>query len=264
MTFTTDETLSQSGFWIRLHGYQQCNNDEYLLGSKCIKIFHDKQTWNFAQEKCLSIDSRLIHLNDIVQEKKLTHFLLTNSGQQTSFWISDEKDKYDGKKKNSFFFKISISLFMVVHSWWPWRSSLNEGKCVLRTQDGWLKRPCEEFQAFICERDINRQSIPLTVRCGNAQSPLSSTIITTITTTASTRRPTVSFIQPPIVHEDSPSPIYKQQVFVPPVVSSIKSEQAKTTVETKSSSIDPSMKNIISSLIIPINLFFFQIFLQRY
>ena len=79
----------------------QCNNDEYLLGSKCIKIFQEKQTWNFAQEKCLSIGSHLINLNDIVQEKKLTHFLLTNNEQQlqTSFWISYDKDKYNSKKE---------------------------------------------------------------------------------------------------------------------------------------------------------------------
>ncbi|CAF2765614.1 unnamed protein product [Rotaria sp. Silwood2] len=234
LTFTTDETLSQSGFWIRLHGYYQCNNDEYTLGSKCIKIFQQKQTWNDAQEKCLSIGSRLIHLNDIVQEKKLTYFLLTNyeqSQQQTSFWISDEKENYN------------------IHSWWPWRLSLNEGKCVLRTQDGWIKRPCDELQAFICERDINRQSIPLTVRCGNAQAPLSSTIIITtpsspppppITTIiTSTRRPTVSFIQPPIVHEKIPSSsIYEPDNFFPSVIPSVNTE---TTMETKISSIDPNI-----------------------
>ncbi|CAF5134696.1 unnamed protein product, partial [Rotaria magnacalcarata] len=55
------------------------------------------------------------------------------------------------------------------NSWWPWRSSSNTGKCVLRAQDGWTKRSCNEEQAFICERDINRQSIPLTVKCGNVQ-----------------------------------------------------------------------------------------------
>jgi hypothetical protein len=83
-------------------GYHQCSTDEYSLGSKCIKIFQQKQTWNLAQEKCLSIGSRLIHLNDIVQEKKLAHFLSTNSEQlqqQTSFWISDEKAQYDSKMK---------------------------------------------------------------------------------------------------------------------------------------------------------------------
>jgi hypothetical protein len=80
-------------------GYHQCNNDEYPLGSKCIKIFQEKQTWNFAQEQCLSINSRLIQLNDILQEKKLTHFLLKNYEQQKkSFWISDEKGKYNSKK----------------------------------------------------------------------------------------------------------------------------------------------------------------------
>ena len=138
----------------------------------------------------------LIHLNDIVQEKKLAHFLSTNSDklqQQTSFWISDEKAQYNSKRKKINNLFVFINLIFKVHSWWPWRSSSGEGKCVLRTQDGWLKRPCDEFQAFICERDINRQSIPLTVRCGNAQAPLSSTIITTTTmiTAASTRRPTV-------------------------------------------------------------------------
>ncbi|CAF0765862.1 unnamed protein product [Rotaria sp. Silwood1] len=241
LTFTTDETLSQSGFWIRLHGYHQCNNDEYTLGSKCIKIFQQKQTWNNAQEKCLSIGSHLIHLNDIVQEKKLTYFLLTNyeqqqQQQQTSFWISDQQENYN------------------IHSWWPWRLSLNEGKCVLRTQDGWIKRPCDELQAFICERDINRQSIPLTVRCGNAQAPLSSTIIITTpsssssppqpTTTiiTSTRRPTVSFIQPPIVHEEIPSSIYKPHDFL----SSINTQQVEPIIETKTNSIDP---NILASIL---------------
>jgi hypothetical protein len=78
-------------------GYQQCNNDEYPLGAKCIKIFHQKQTWSYAHEKCLSIGSRLIHLHNILQEKKLAHFLLTNNEQQqTSFWISDEKEKLSG------------------------------------------------------------------------------------------------------------------------------------------------------------------------
>jgi hypothetical protein len=150
--------------------------------------------------------------------------------------------------------------FFKVNSWWPWRSSLDEGKCVLRTQDGWLKRPCEEYHAFICERDINQQLIPLTVRCGNAQIPLSSTIITTttmITTIDSTRRPTDSFIQPPIVHEDIPSPIYKQHLFVPPMIPSINSEQAKTTIETKTSSIDPSRTNQFLFLFLLINLFSF-------
>lgn len=157
------------------------------------------------------------------------------------------------RNKEFHFVKISFDLFIFkVHSWWPWRLSLGEGKCVLRTQDGWLKRPCEELQAFICERDINRQSIPLTVRCGNAQIPLSTTIITTTTTITpkttiipdNTRRPTVSFIQPPIVHEEIPSTVYKQNVFVPSVIPSTDSEQqSKTTIETKTSSIDPSIRN---------------------
>ncbi len=187
----------------------------------------------------------MIQLNDILQEKKLTHFLLTNFEQQTSFWISDEKDKYDSKNNSYTYIYFFIYFVFKVHSWWPWRSSPDEGKCVLRTQDGWLKRPCEEFQAFICERDINRQSIPLTVRCGNAELPLSSTIITTTITTDSTRRPTVSFIQPPIVHEEIPSPIYKQHFFVPPVIPTINTEQAKTTIDTKTNSIDPSKINLI-------------------
>ncbi|CAF1252897.1 unnamed protein product [Rotaria sordida] len=189
LKFQTDETLSQSGFWIRLYGYEQCYNDEYILGSKCIKIFSKKQTWKLAKEKCLSIDSNLIRLHDIIQEKKLAYFILTNNEQQqlTSFWISNEKDNYD------------------IHSWWPWRSSSTTGKCVLRTQDGWIKRPCNEEQAFICERDMNRQSIPLTVHCGNAQSTTilstkrtTTTVITTTTTTTtmipSTQRTTISFI----------------------------------------------------------------------
>lgn len=127
-----------------------------------------------------------------------------------------------------------------VRSWWPWRSSLEEGKCILRTQDGWFKRPCNELQAFICERDLNRQLIPLMVRCGNAEAPLSSSTI--ITTTTSTRRPTVSFIQPPIVHEEIPSPISQPHIFVP----TINPEQAQTTNETKTSSIDP---NILAAIL---------------
>jgi hypothetical protein len=141
--------------------------------------------------------------------------------------------------------------FSKVRSWWPWRSSLGEGKCILRTQDGWLKRPCNELQAFVCERDINRQSIPLTVRCGNDRAPLSSstiitTTITTILSTTSTRRPTVSFIQPPIVHEEIPSLISQQHVFIP----SINTEQTPTTIETKTNSIDPSEKKTQTNLFI--------------
>ncbi len=94
-------------------GYYQCNNDEYPLGSKCIKIFQEKQPWKIAQEKCLSIGSRLIQLNDILQEKKLTHFLLTNyeQQQQTPFWISDEKNKYNGKKKIISLIEIYLNFF---------------------------------------------------------------------------------------------------------------------------------------------------------
>lgn len=155
------------------------------------------------------------------------------------------------RHKSTFIQSISFFFFssLQVHSWWPWRSSLGEGKCVLRTQDGWLKRPCDEQQAFICERDIHRQLIPLTVRCGNAQTTLSSTIITITTTTAipiiptSTLHPTVSFIQPPVEHEDIPSPVYKQHLFVPAISPSINTEQPKTTIETKTNSIDPSKIN---------------------
>ena len=135
--------------------------------------------------------------------------------------------------------------FFLVHSWWPWRLSLNEGKCILRTQDGWLKRPCDELQAFICERDINQQSIPITVRCGNAQAPLSSTITRTTSTilpssiiTATTKQyPTVSFIQLPIVHKEISSPIYKQSHFISPVIPSVNTE---STIATKTDSFDPS------------------------
>lgn len=232
LTFTTDETLSQSGFWIRLHGYHQCRHDEYSIGSKCLKIFQEKQTWPLAQEKCLSIGSQLIQLHDIVQEKKLAHFISNYSEQQASFWISDDKQKLN------------------IHSWWPWRSSTNEGNCVLRTQDGWLKRPCDEYQSFICERDIHRQSVPLTVRCGNAKAPLTTTTISTTTATAakaitipSTRRPTVPFIQPPIGNDEilSVPSISKQEIYEPSVLPSINSEQDQTTIETKTNSIDPNI-----------------------
>ena len=84
--------------------------------------------------------------------------------------------------------------------------------------------------------------------CGNAQTTLSSTIITITTTaipiiTTSTSRPTVSFIQPPVEHEDIPSPVYKQHLFVPAISPSISTEQPKTTIETKTNSIDPSKIN---------------------
>ena len=82
-------------------GYRQCNYDEYPLSSKCIKIFQQKQTWNNARKKCLSISSRLISLNDVVQEKKLAHFLATiyDRQQSISFWISDENNKNNGRNK---------------------------------------------------------------------------------------------------------------------------------------------------------------------
>ncbi|CAF3761667.1 unnamed protein product [Rotaria magnacalcarata] len=110
LKFQTDETLSQSGFWIRLYGYEQCYDDEYVLGSKCIKVFSRKQTWKSAKEKCLSINSNLIRLNDIIQEKKLAYFILTNNQQQsTSFWISNEKENYDKEIAS----KISEKIFFV-------------------------------------------------------------------------------------------------------------------------------------------------------
>jgi hypothetical protein len=65
-------------------------------------MFLKAQTWKSAQEECLSMDSNLIHLHDIIQEKKLAYFLSTNTEQQqrlTSFWISNEKENYDGKKE---------------------------------------------------------------------------------------------------------------------------------------------------------------------
>ncbi|CAF1522589.1 unnamed protein product, partial [Adineta steineri] len=88
-------------------------------------------------------------------------------------------------------------MYILVHSWWPWRSSPTSGKCVLRTSDGWLKHPCQDEQAFICERDINRQSIPLTIHCGNVPSttipPMKSSITTT--TIATIQHSSISFIQ---------------------------------------------------------------------
>ncbi|CAF2797307.1 unnamed protein product [Rotaria sp. Silwood2] len=214
LKFQTDETLSQSGFWIRLNGYEQCHDDEYILGSKCIQIFSKKQSWKSAKEKCVSINSNLIRLNDIIEEKKLAYFILTNNEQQsTSFWISNEKENND------------------TPSWWPWRSSSTIGKCVLRTQDGWIKRPCNEEQAFICERDMNRQSIPLTVRCGNVQpttilstkkksttaatkttTTTTVTVTTTTTIITSTQRTTISFgHQEKIALKDIEENIFLQQ-----------------------------------------------------
>lgn len=122
-----------------------------------------------------------------------------------------------------------------------------------------MKKPCDELQPFICERDIDQQSIPLTVRCGNAEAPLSSTIITTtmssssssthrppppITTrttiTAPSRHPTVSFIQPPIVNEEFPPEVFKTDKFVQKAMPTINSEPIETATETRTSSIDPS------------------------
>jgi hypothetical protein len=65
------------------------------------------------------------------------------------------------------------------------------GQCVLRTQDGWSKRPCDEEHAFICERNINQQSIPLTIRCGNPQSTTIPPIQITTTTVTTTQNTTI-------------------------------------------------------------------------
>ena len=161
-------------------------------------------------------------------------------------------------------------MFVLVHSWWPWRSSINEGNCILRTQDGWLKRPCDEYQSFICERDIHRQSVPLTVRCGNAKAPLITTISSTTTTTttttitttmtvktitmSSTRRPTVPFIQPPIENEILSIPsMSKQEIYEPPAP--IDLEQVQITIETKTNSIDPSKMIIRFEIVVLSSIF---------
>ncbi|CAF0832043.1 unnamed protein product [Rotaria sp. Silwood1] len=238
LKFQTDETLSQSGFWIRLYGYEQCYDDEYVLGSKCIKIFSKKQTWKLAKDKCLSMNSNLIRLHDIIQERKLAYFILTNNEQQsTSFWISNEKENYD------------------IHSWWPWRSSSTIGKCILRTQDGWIKRPCNEEQAFICERDMNRQSIPLTARCGNVQPTTilstkrtTTTVVTTTTTTimSSTQHATISFIH----HEKIALKNIEENFFIEQSSSTIKNKVRKTTTNF----IDP---NILAAILIGIAIVIF-------
>lgn len=76
----------------------------------------------------------------------------------------------------------------LVHSWWPWRVSSMPGKCLLRTSDGWMKRPCNEEQAFICQRDEKRQRVPLTIRCGDIQQPTIISSVPTMTTTIETTR----------------------------------------------------------------------------
>ncbi|CAF4392684.1 unnamed protein product, partial [Adineta steineri] len=63
---------------------------------------------------------------------------------------------------------------------------------------------------------------------------------TTITT--SSHRPTVSFIQPPIVHEDTSSLLSKHDIYIPP----INTDQTKTTIEPKTNSIDP---NILAAIL---------------
>lgn len=96
---------------------------------------------------------------------------------------------------------------------------------------------------------MDQQTIPLTVRCGNDQLLLSSTTIATttssmqttiMTTNAAVRGsdPTVSLIQPSIDEEDIPSSISKEHIVVP----DINPEQSLTTIESKTSSFDPSMK----------------------
>ncbi|CAF3376056.1 unnamed protein product [Rotaria sp. Silwood1] len=176
LKFQTDETLSQSGFWIRLYGYEQCYDDEYVLGSK-------------------------------------------------------------------------------LHSWWPWRSSSTIGKCILRTQDGWIKRPCNEEQAFICERDMNRQSIPLTARCGNVQPTTilstkrtTTTVVTTTTTTimSSTQHATISFIH----HEKIALKNIEENFFIEQSSSTIKNKVQKTTRNF----IDP---NILAAILIGIAIVIF-------
>ena len=138
-----------------------------------------------------------------------------------------------------------LGFVRLVHSWWPWRASVEEGNCVLRTQEGWLKRPCSELQAFICEREINRQSIPLTVRCGNAPAPV-----------LSMTHPTVPLSQPPTVAAVSPS-IDEEDIVDAPAVPSIEpilsstdrqehQQQSTTTIESKSTSIDRSKKASLS------------------
>jgi uncharacterized protein YcbK (DUF882 family) len=95
--------------------------------------------------------------------------------------------------------------------------------------------PCNEEQAFICERDINQQSKPVTVRCGNAQP-------TTISSTTTVARPTtttaIAFIQQKkfSVKND------EQNFFIQQSSSSINKLQ-KTTRENRIRAIDPSMNN---------------------
>lgn len=167
-------------------GYQQCPSGEYTLGSKCLKMFSKKQNWQSAEEICLSMKSNLLHLHDIIEEKKLAYFLSNNNEQfPTTFWISNEKENYDGRWYSSNIrrdFHLSI-----VHSWWPWRVSSTPGKCLLRTSDGWIQRPCNEEQAFICQREEKREAVPLTIRCGNIQST-PALITSTISTTSETMR----------------------------------------------------------------------------
>lgn len=95
--------------------------------------------------------------------------------------------------------KNEVSL-LSVHSWWPWRSSSEQGNCVLRTADGWMKRPCNEEHASICEREIKAVPIPVTIRCGQ---PMTTILTTTKTTTTMMMKPSVRrsgvtpFVGPP-------------------------------------------------------------------
>ena len=91
-----------------------------------------------------------------------------------------------------------LLLLLVVHSWWPWRSSSEQGNCVLRTADGWMKRPCNEEHASICEREIKAVPIPLTIRCGQSTTTIGTTTTTTTMMKPSVRRSGVTpFVGPP-------------------------------------------------------------------
>ena len=95
--YEDEQRASMIDFVVPL-GYDQCHADEFTLGSKCMKIISQKQSWKSAHEKCLSMKSNLIRLHDIIEERKLGYFFSTHAQQpQVPFWISNEKDKYDGE-----------------------------------------------------------------------------------------------------------------------------------------------------------------------
>lgn len=78
--------------------YQRCNDGEIVLGSKCIKIITEQYTWKLANDKCRSMQSKLIHLHDIIQEKKLAYLIATTKESlPSSFWISGDKEEYNGE-----------------------------------------------------------------------------------------------------------------------------------------------------------------------